>query len=226
MSFLVKLTLKQLIYAGIHIGHEKKIYLNKNIVPYLSGYNNLFLIINLYYTNYQLKLVLRLITNLAFARQTFFFTRRDGFGSFKNTLHNVVASALFIYDFPWIHGFLTNFKELKTHWLVKDTNMDDSNRYKLTWHQRANLIQASFLPTLLIYFDNNSFASLDESMYVRVPTVGVMDTNTIYFKLINYFVVSNIESYSALHFQYNLFYNAVITGIEMDSYYFFKKKII
>jgi ribosomal protein S2 len=94
----IKLTLKQLIVSGIHVGYSKN-YLNKNIRSFLFGYYNHFTLINLYYTNFQLKLIVKLIINLIFSRQNIIFLKSTGFNSFITDLCSLSINNFFIFDY-------------------------------------------------------------------------------------------------------------------------------
>jgi ribosomal protein S2 len=81
-SNLVKLTIKQLIFTGIHVGYSK-MYMNNEIKPYLLGHYQHFHIINLYYTSFQLKILLNLIVKLAFSHQKIYVIKSTGVDTFR-----------------------------------------------------------------------------------------------------------------------------------------------
>jgi len=66
---VVKLTIKQMLKYGVHMGYSKR-YLNSQIKPYLLGFKNQFNIFNLKPVKYQLKSVVYLITEIIAKRQS------------------------------------------------------------------------------------------------------------------------------------------------------------
>lgn len=213
----LKLSLKQLIVSGIHIGNSKDSF-NNQIKPYLFGYYYLFFIINLYYTNFQLKIILQLITKLTFLRQKLFFVKCSGFGSMVDQFSKLRVNNLFFYNFTWIGGFLTNFKEVRNHWLKKDLRLKITDKLKLTLHQRTSLTELIFFPSLIIFFDNYSLDAIQEVNRVDIPIVGIIDTNSSHLNLLNYLIVGNNSSYGSLFLYYNLFYNSIKIGLQKENF--------
>ena len=93
-----KLTINQLILSGIHVGHAKN-YLNDCLKSYLYGHYNHFYVINLYYTNFQLKVLSSLIIKLIISRQKLLFLKSTGFGSFRNKFDNIRMDSLLVFDY-------------------------------------------------------------------------------------------------------------------------------
>ena len=96
-KFLLKLTFNQLISSGIHIGNSKYL-INQQLKSYLLGYYYNFYIINLYYTNFQLKLLVNLIIKLSSSNQQIGFIRSLGFINNIYKLEQIPSKNLFIYD--------------------------------------------------------------------------------------------------------------------------------
>lgn len=212
---IIKLTLKQLILSSIHIGHAKN-YLNNNLKSYLYGHYNYFYIINLYYTSFQLKILSSLIINLILSRQKIIFLKSTGFGSFRKKFNNIKMDNLLIFDYNWIGGFFTNFKHVRQYWLDKDSFLKISDKSKLSSLQRLNLLDLTFLPSLIIFFDNYNYGAVKEASYLDIPIAGIIDTNSFYFNLLNYPIIGNNQSYNSLYLYYNFFYNSILKGLQKE----------
>jgi ribosomal protein S2 len=65
---LIKLTLNQLLQSGAHLGQPHR-FLHRQIKPYLLGFKSKFSILNMKYTQLQLKLLLHIIINTVSLRQ-------------------------------------------------------------------------------------------------------------------------------------------------------------
>ena len=75
-----------------------------------------------------------------------------------------------------------------------------------------------FFPSLIIFFDNYSCEALKEAYNIGVPLAGVVDTHFKYFEYLNYPIVGNNKSYYSLFLYYNLFFNAILRGLQTECY--------
>lgn len=185
--------------------------MNRKVKSYLLGNYNKFSIINLYYTNFQLKILLNLIIKLASTNQQIFFLKSQGF--FKNKDLSIPNKNLYIYDYKWIFGFITNFKCIKTHWAERvkaGKKLDDKALINL------NAIQ--FFPSLIIFFDNFNYDAVKEASIVGIPTAGIINTDFKYMDLLNYPIISNNSSQNILYLYYDIFLNAINKGIQNEHF--------
>ena len=212
---IIKLTLKQLVLSGIHVGSSKN-SLHNELKAFVFGHYNHFFLINLYYTSFQLKLLSNLIINLVYSRQKVMFVKSTGFGSFRTKFDNVRMDSLLVFDYSWIGGFFTNFKHVRHCWLKKDAFLKKSDKSKLSAIQRLQLLDLVFMPSLVVFFDNYSQDIMKETSYLDMPMAGIVDTNSGFFNLLNYPIVGNNSSYNSLFLYYNFFYNSILRGIQKE----------
>ena len=123
---------------------------------------------------------------------------------------------LLIFDYNWIGGFFTNFKHVRQYWLEKDSFLKMSDKSKLSSLQKLNLLDLTFLPSLIIFFDNYNYDAIKEASYLDIPIAGIIDTNSFYFNLLNYPIIGNNQSYNSLYLYYNFFYNSILKGLQKE----------
>ena len=137
-SFLnLKLTLVQMLWANVHLGHRRK-FLNVKIKPYLLGLRNDVYILNLFKTIYQLKLIMSIITNLISLRNKLLVIKDKDSFNFKSSL---IFKNVYFYDKKWIGGLLTNFKRIKYGLKFKEENSS-----------RGGLRRMKRFPSLVFFF--------------------------------------------------------------------------
>lgn len=206
--------------SNVHVSDSKN-YLNENIKSFLFGFYRSFCMINLYYANYQLRLVSRLIMRFTFYRQNIYFLKSTGFGPFKNKWFNIQISNFLIYDFDWIGGFFTNFKYVRRYFTLRESfEKKEINKLigldLLLKEQKLRLLSLFFLPSLIVFFDNYNYDALKEASYLGIPTIGIVDINSIHLNILNYAIVGNNKAYSSLFLYYNLFYNSILKGLHKE----------
>lgn len=218
-KYLVKLTLKQLIHSGVHIGYLK-FSLNRKLKSYILGYYNHFYLINLYYTNLQLKLLVNIIVKLISSNQQIFFIQSNNFFLLKKTLKQKTRKSFFIYDANWIHGFLTNFKLLRQHYFEKYVlnPKKTSNLPVFTNSRYLSYYTIKFFPSLILFFDDYTPEALKEASHLGIPTGGIIDTQFKYIKYLNYPILGNNKSYNSLLLYYTVFLNAVLKGLQHENF--------
>ncbi len=199
---LVKITIKELLRYGVHIGYSKQ-YLNTQIKPYLIGFRSQFNIFNLKPVKYQLKTLLYLITSLAVKRQSLLIVNH-----YKESLslsNNFKIKRCFIVEGFWLGGFLTNFKTIRlyTKYTSKETNP---------------LLQGfKSLPSLLIFLNTTTDNwGVKEGLNLNIPLAVATGSN---YNLLNktiYPLVASNETTEAQSFYSNLIKRALIRGFHQE----------
>lgn len=115
-SLTPKQTIKKMIYAGMHFGHQKKNW-NPKMAPYIYTERNGIHIIDLIQTYIHFQQVCLFLTQSAAEGKTFLFV-----GTKKQGAKLVAKAALrcdsFYVNQRWLGGMLTNWKTIQTS-LVK-----------------------------------------------------------------------------------------------------------
>src|SRR2546430_1892946 len=107
-SDIVSVTMRQMLEAGVHFGHQTR-YWNPKMAPYIFGHRNKIHIINLERTLAMYQEALRFARQLAANRGTLLFvgTKRQA----RDILREEAQRCAMPYvDHRWLGGMLTNFK--------------------------------------------------------------------------------------------------------------------
>lgn len=106
VNFVIKLTIKQLVYVGIQIGHLKKN--NQFLAAWLFyGWRYNIFIINLIKTLFLLKMALKMVRKVIKLNRPFWFiTMNTVYGSYISRYASVCGEPFNV--FSWISGSLTN----------------------------------------------------------------------------------------------------------------------
>ena len=200
---VIKLTIDQLIKSGVHLGYTRW-FLNSKMKPYLVGYKNSMIFINLYYTNIQLKMFINYLYNIIAFRHKVLIIKQYhplNLNSIFYELNNV-----FFYQEKWTGGYLTNFKLVKR-----------SVKRKLLNNNSLNFMK--FMPSCVIILDANiSNIALIEALNLEIPVCSILDTNSKYIQQVNYPIVGNNHSFEALCFYCYLFKNAILKGRKKECF--------
>lgn len=74
-----------------------------------------------------------------------------------------------------------------------------------------------YLPSLIFFFDPDlSHWALKEASNLNIPISGVIDTNILFLKLINYPIVGNNKSFESLNLYLNLIKQATLKGRQKE----------
>ncbi len=107
----MSVTMRQMLEAGVHFGHQTR-YWNPKMAPYIFGHRNKIHIINLERTLAMYQEALRFARQLAANRGTLLFvgTKRQA----RDILREEAQRCAMPYvDHRWLGGMLTNFKTVK-----------------------------------------------------------------------------------------------------------------
>jgi small subunit ribosomal protein S2 len=189
----VSVTMRQMLEAGVHFGHQTR-YWNPKMAPYIFGHRNKIHIINLE------KTLALYLDALKFARQT---TANRGmilFVGTKRQAREIVREEaqrcqMPYVDHRWLGGMLTNFKTVKQS--IKrlkemETMQQDGSFERISKKEALGLtrelakLQRSLggikelgaLPAALFIIDvGYQKGAVAEANKLGVPVIGVVDTN-------------------------------------------------
>jgi len=200
-----KISFNQLALYGTHIGHSIK-----NLTPYSAwmvlGSRQGLCLINMFKFVYMFRGGLFIIQALVRRRSPIWFVNLD------QSSQSIIKSAAkecgeYWINENWIHGLLTNFHRItkaarntmkapRIMWTNRQHNLTRNFRnWSLT---RYTWPRAVFVSNVLLSYD-----VCQEAMNLRIPTIGIADTNSPQ-KYVNIIVPGNDESFSSVGFYNNL----------------------
>src|SRR5688572_28737529 len=224
---LVSVTMRQMLEAGVHFGHQTR-YWNPKMAPYIFGHRNKIHIINLEKT-------LELYQGaLKFAKQT---TANRGsilFVGSKRQAREIVREVAMRCQMPfvdhrWLGGMLTNFKTVKQsikrlkemEGMQQDGSLERiSKKEALGLTRELAKLQRSLggikelqaLPDALFVIDvGYQKGAVQEANKLGIPVIGVVDTNHNP-EGIDYVIPGNDDSSRAIRLYARGIADAVLEG--------------
>jgi small subunit ribosomal protein S2 len=189
----VSVTMRQMLEAGVHFGHQTR-YWNPKMAPYIFGHRNKIHIINLEKTLQLYQDALKFARTLAANRQTVLFvgTKRQAREILRE---EAMRCQMPFVDHRWLGGMLTNFKTVKQsikrlkemeQMQVDGTFERISKKEALGLTREMAKLQRSLggikeltaLPDALFIIDvGYQKGAVAEANKLGVPVIGVVDTN-------------------------------------------------
>lgn len=225
-----KQTLKKMIYAGMHFGHQAKNW-NPKMAPYIYTERNGIHIIDLIQTYTHLEEVCSFLTESAAQGKTFLFV-----GTKKQGARLIAKAALscnsFYVNQRWLGGMLTNWKTIQTS-LKKLVDLErqekDGEFITYTKKEAANLIKEkerlqkylgglkamTKLPDVVIIIgQSEEIHAVYECKKLGISSVTILDTDCDP-SLADFFVPANDDSIASLQFLLTGFISAIQKGQKM-----------
>ena len=223
-------TMRQLLEAGVHFGHQSRRW-NPKMGPYIFGARNKIHILDLQQTVPMLHQALKAV------RDTVAGGGRVLFVGTKRQASDVVAEsakqcAQFYVNHRWLGGTLTNWKtvsesikqlrKLEEQLSGEHTGLTKKEVLKMT-RQRDKLERAlggikdmGGLPNIIVVIDTNKEElAVQEANKLGIPVVAILDSNSdpdgIAFP-----VPGNDDALRAISLYCDLFKQAVIDGLSME----------
>jgi small subunit ribosomal protein S2 len=186
-------TMRQMLEAGVHFGHQTRFW-NPKMAPYIFGHRNKIHIVNLEKTLVMYQDAMKYMTQLAANRGTVLFVGT------KRQAREIVApeakrAGMPYVDERWLGGMLTNFKTVKTsikrlrdmeatiaeggveRMSKKEALLFSREMEKLT-KAIGGIKDMNGLPDALFVIDVGYHKiAITEAVKLGVPVVGVVDTN-------------------------------------------------
>ena len=186
-------TMRQMLEAGIHFGHQTRFW-NPKMAPYIFGHRNKIHIINLEKTLPMYNDALKYVRQLAANRGTILFvgTKRQS----RDTIAEAAARAgMPFVNARWLGGMLTNFKTLKVS-IKRLKDMETaveagelekmSKKEALLFEREIAKLQKSIggvkdmggIPDAIFVVDVGYHKiAVTEANKLGVPVIAVVDTN-------------------------------------------------
>src|SRR5687768_8961445 len=224
---LVSATMRQMLEAGVHFGHQTR-YWNPKMAPFIFGHRNKIHIINLEKTLAMYQEALKFVRQLAANRGTLLFvgTKRQA----REIIHEEAQRAAMPYvDYRWLGGMLTNFKTVKQsikrlkemEQMTADGTFERISKKEALGLQRelqklqrslGGIKELTALPDALFVIDvGYQKGAVAEAVKLGVPVVGVVDTNHSP-EGIQYVIPGNDDSSRAIRLYARGMADAVLEG--------------
>lgn len=186
-------TMRQMLEAGIHFGHQTRFW-NPKMAPYIFGHRNKIHIINLEKTLAKYNEAMDFVKKLAARKGTILFvgTKRQA----REIIAEEARRAGMPYvDERWLGGMLTNFKTVKQslkrlkdmEQMVEDGTIEKLNKKEALMMTRelaklqeslGGIKDMTALPDAIFVIDVGYHKiAITEANKLGIPIVGVVDTN-------------------------------------------------
>jgi small subunit ribosomal protein S2 len=189
----VSATMRQMLEAGVHFGHQTR-YWNPKMAPYIFGHRNKIHIINLEKTLVMYQEAAKYVRQLAARRGTILFvgTKRQ---AREIVREEALRCGMPFVDHRWLGGMLTNFKTVKQsikrlkemEQMGEDGTFDSMAKKEALGLQRelaklqrslGGFKELASLPDALFVIDvGYQKGAIAEAVKLGIPVVGVVDTN-------------------------------------------------
>lgn len=190
---MVTVTMRQMLEAGVHFGHQKRFW-NPKMAEYIFGIRHQIHIINLEQSLPLFRQSIDIVHRIAVSRGKILFVGTKPVAQAIVREEATRCSMPFV-DRRWLGGMLTNFKTIRQR--IKrlrdlETMRDDGSLSKLTKKEGLNILreleklEASLggikdmggLPDAIFVIDvGQEKTAIAEAKRLRIPVIGIVDTN-------------------------------------------------
>jgi len=226
-SIQMSTTMRQMLEAGIHFGHQTRFW-NPKMAPYIFGHRNKIHIINLEKTLAKFNEAMDFIKKMSAKRGTILFvgTKRQA----REILAEEAQRAGMPYvDERWLGGMLTNFKTVKgslkrlkdMEQMAEDGAFEKMNKKEALMLQRelvklqkslGGIKDMSALPDAIFVIDVGYHKiAITEANKLGIPVIGVVDTNHSPIG-IDYVIPGNDDSSRAIRLYSRGVADAILEG--------------
>ncbi len=227
---MATITMKELLEAGVHFGHQTKRW-NPKMKEYIFGERNGIYIIDLQKTLKMFKEASKYVTDLTSTGKVILFvgTKRQAQDAIAE---EATKCGMFYINQRWLGGLLTNWvtvqKSVKR--LQELDEMATDGRYELLTkkeviklererkHLQANLAgikNMRRLPDALFIVDSNNEAiAVAEARKLGIPVVAVVDTNCDP-TVVDYIIPGNDDALRAIRLFTSKISDSIVEGVQM-----------
>jgi small subunit ribosomal protein S2 len=226
----VDVSMKDLIEAGVHFGHQTAKW-NPKMKPYIHDARNGVYIINLQKTAVRFREALEAVRRIAASGQKILFvgTKRQAQDIVKE---EAIRAGQFYVTERWIGGTLTNFHTIKRSINVMKTlqKMAEEKSYGirkkkeiLTMEKKRGKLEINLLgikdmnevPGAIFIIDpNREYITVNEAKTLNIPIIAVVDTNCDPDG-IDYVIPGNDDSIRAVRLYASKVADAIISGSKL-----------
>jgi small subunit ribosomal protein S2 len=226
-EFLMSVTMRQMLEAGVHFGHQTRFW-NPKMAPYIFGARNKIHIINLEKSLPMYQDALKFVRQLASNKGQILFvgTKRQAREIIKE---EAMRAGMPYIDFRWLGGMLTNFKTVKgSVKRLKDLEqmaLDGSferltKKEALTFQREMEKLGRSLggikemggVPDAMFVIDVGFHKiAVTEARTLGIPVIGVVDTNNS-MDGVHYVIPGNDDSTRAIRLYARGVADAILEG--------------
>ena len=225
-SILMSVTMREMLEAGVHFGHQTRFW-NPKMAPYIFGHRNKIHIVNLEKSLPLLQEASKFIQQLSANRGTILMV-----GTKRQARDTIAAEAeragVPFVNQRWLGGMLTNFKTVKTSIKrLKDLKAQQeagleslSKKEQLTFTREIEKLEKDIggiqdmaaLPDAIFVIDVGFHKiAVAEAKKLGIPLIGVVDTNHSP-EGIDYVIPGNDDSAKAVELYARAIADAIIAG--------------
>jgi small subunit ribosomal protein S2 len=224
---LPQITMKELLEAGVHFGHQTRRW-NPKMKEYIFGERNGIYIIDLQKTLKLFKDAMRFVSEMAAQGKTVLFvgTKRQ---AQEAIAEEAKRCSMYYVNQRWLGGLLTNhvtvqksiqrLRELEG--MAQDSGYEGRSKKEITRLERerkaleqnlAGIKDMPGLPDILFAVDSNKEAiAVREARKLRIPVVAVVDTNCDP-EMVDYVIPGNDDALRAIRLFASKIADAVTEG--------------
>ena len=224
---MAKITVKQLLEAGAHFGHNTR-YWNPKMAPYIFGAKNKIHIIDLRRTEEMMNDAMNFMGKIASRRGKVMFVGTKRAAS-KAVKEEAVRCGMPFVSHRWLGGMLTNFKTVRAsinrlkdieamqadgrieRFVKKEQLEMERERTKLE-KTLGGIKDMKGLPDALFILDTRYEAiAINEAKKLGIPVVAVVDTNNN-FKDVDYVIPANDDAMKAIRLYAGAAADSILEG--------------
>jgi small subunit ribosomal protein S2 len=185
----MSVTMRQMLEAGVHFGHQTRFW-NPKMAPYIFGHRNRIHIINLERTLEQFNGALKFVRQVAANRGTVLFvgTKRQ---AREIMVEEARRAGMPFVDQRWLGGFLTNFKTIKSsikrlkemEQVIEEGGLERMPKKEaLNFQREVDKLNKSMggikeMTALFVVDVGYHKIAVAEAEKLGIPVVAVVDTN-------------------------------------------------
>lgn len=189
----MSVTMRQMLEAGVHFGHQTRFW-NPKMAPYIFGHRNKIHIINLENTLVMYQEAMKYVRQLSSNKGVILFvgTKKQARDIVREEAMRCGAPYV---DQRWLGGMLTNFKTIKQSIkrlqdmeimfqdgtfdkLVKKEALDMQREMEKLNNSLGGIKDMKTLPDALFVIDvGYQKGAITEARKLNIPVIGVVDTN-------------------------------------------------
>ncbi len=190
---MATVTMKQLLEAGVHFGHQSRRW-NPKMAPYIFAERNKLHIIDLQKTVVKLEKTCEFVRNIINKDGKILFvgTKKQASESIKE---EAIRCDMFYVNARWLGGMMTNFKTIRTRVdrLYKLNKMKEDGTFSLLTKKEAGKLEIEIeklekflggikkmerLPQALFVVDpKKERIAISEARKLKIPIIAMVDTN-------------------------------------------------
>ena len=223
----MSVTMRQMLEAGVHFGHQTRFW-NPKMAPFIFGARNKIHIINLEKSLPMYQDALKFVRQLATKKGTVLFvgTKRQ---AREIVMEEAQRAGMPYVDFRWLGGMLTNYKTVKgsikrlkeLEAMAEDGSLEKlSKKEALMYSREMEKLQRSMggikemggVPDAIFVIDVGYHKiAVTEARKLGVPIIGVVDTNNS-LDGVDYVIPGNDDSTRAIRLYARGVADAILEG--------------